>query len=187
MKTASALEDLRFAVEFAQLDLAGLSPRERQRVYKRVLLLLNRKDAQLGLIGIADFNQELLLPQLRDIAAQVINDLFRDWPGHTRLRVTLEFEIWREHFRPAVRLFAATEDQFRYQLVRLVQTVGVEKILRCAAPRARSTEPCGRIFVKATRKEFCSTRCQTRTYMRTHPDRTREDKNDGKTTRTRRR
>jgi predicted RNA-binding Zn ribbon-like protein len=44
--------------------------------------------------------------------------------------------------------------------VRLLTTTAVHRLRRCAAP------DCGRVFVKATVKDFCSTRCQSRTYMR---------------------
>ncbi len=60
-------------------------------------------------------------------------------------------------------------DLFFYRLVRLLEQVGVERLRVCQAPdRSRPGGVCGRLFLKVTRKKYCSTRCQSRTYMREH-------------------
>ena len=51
-------------------------------------------------------------------------------------------------------------DRFRFSVLRILNTVGVDKLAICPAP------DCGRLFVRVTRKEYCSTRCQSRLYMR---------------------
>jgi hypothetical protein len=61
----------------------------------------------------------------------------------------------------------SVRDRFLYRVVQLVTTIGAEKVLRCQAPRVRSTTPCGRLFVKVTRKEFCTPTCAWRAHMRT--------------------
>jgi hypothetical protein len=63
----------------------------------------------------------------------------------------------------------------------LVQVVPQRLFMCKDAPR------CTRLFVKVTKKEFCSTRCQSRYYMRERRQREREQdaKQRGKATRTR--
>ena len=51
-------------------------------------------------------------------------------------------------------------DGFLYQVVRVMETGGAEKLSACAAA------DCPRLFLKVTKKIFCSTRCRSRTYMR---------------------
>ena len=78
----------------------------------------------------------------------------------------------------------APRDMFLSRLIRLLEHCDVETLRVCPAPE------CGRMFVKVTRKEFCSTQCQSRVYMRKYralaasPN---KKERHGKTTRTRRR
>ena len=51
-------------------------------------------------------------------------------------------------------------DRFLYRVIRLLHDVGFDKLRTCRRP------DCDRLFFKVTRKEFCSTRCQSRFYMR---------------------
>jgi hypothetical protein len=72
-------------------------------------------------------------------------------------------------------------DVLLFQILNLVQRVGLSRLRRC---------PCGRVFAKTGRREFCSNRCQKRIYMRALREeerRERERKRHDKTTRTRRR
>ena len=48
-------------------------------------------------------------------------------------------------------------DVLIFQIVHLVQKVGPDRLRRC---------PCGRVFAKTGRREFCSDQCQKRFYMR---------------------
>jgi uncharacterized protein with beta-barrel porin domain len=74
----------------------------------------------------------------------------------------------------------AAADVLTFQIVHLVQRVGLERLRRC---------PCGRVFAKTGRREFCSDRCQKRYYMRAlRSEKRRERKRrrrHGKKTRTR--
>ena len=47
------------------------------------------------------------------------------------------------------------------QLMSLLMQVGLSQIRICTAP------DCDRLYVKVFRREFCSVRCQSRTYMKT--------------------
>jgi hypothetical protein len=55
---------------------------------------------------------------------------------------------------------ADTHDLVVLQLIALLQQVGLRHVRACRAP------DCVRIYVKTYRREFCSVRCQKRTYMR---------------------
>jgi hypothetical protein len=59
-------------------------------------------------------------------------------------------------------------DRFINRLIRAFENVGLEKLQVCQAPAPGRHDDaiCGRLFLKVTRKEYCSTRCQSRTYMR---------------------
>lgn len=84
-------------------------------------------------------------------------------------------------------------DRFLNRVIRLFEEVGLDKLQVCQALQpGRDDAICGRLFLKVTRKEFCSTRCQSRTYMRgysqTASEATRKrGSRHGNTTRTRRR
>jgi hypothetical protein len=68
-------------------------------------------------------------------------------------------------------------DVLTFQIVHLVQKVGLDRLRRCL---------CGRVFAKTGRREFCSDQCQKRFYMRARraQEREREQRTrQGKTTR----
>lgn len=53
--------------------------------------------------------------------------------------------------------------------------------------RVRTCPECSRLFVKVTRKEYCSTRCQSRVYMRTLRKREKDAKKGGRRAKARKR
>lgn len=59
-----------------------------------------------------------------------------------------------------VTLRGSVGDVFYYQIARVLQAAGANRLRTCPA------EDCGRLFVKVTKKAYCSTRCQSRIYMR---------------------
>lgn len=72
-------------------------------------------------------------------------------------------------------------DVLLYQVATLLETVPIERLARCQA------RDCGQLFVKRSNKVFCSTRCQSRTYMQHWRAEERAEKEaliHGKTTRT---
>jgi hypothetical protein len=48
--------------------------------------------------------------------------------------------------------------RFLYQIVRVLEGAGVERLRACPE--------CAQLFVKVTKKQFCSVQCQSRVYMR---------------------
>lgn len=64
------------------------------------------------------------------------------------------------------------------QTLRLLHAVGIDRLLTCQ---------CGRVFAKRGRREFCSSRCRGRVYMRAYraPEKPEGSSIHGKTTRTR--
>lgn len=70
------------------------------------------------------------------------------------------------------------DDVLYFRLLNLCQLAGAEALKECN---------CGKLFVKTGRREYCSTKCQKRVYMRTQraTDRKQREKRHGKTTRTR--
>jgi hypothetical protein len=92
---------------------------------------------------------------------------------------------------PLILVGGPASDVFWFQFMNALRMVGLDRIMRCAAP------DCDRLFVKVGRREYCSTRCQKRIYMRTSFRRklppnirrrsTGKERSYVKTTRTRRR
>ena len=56
----------------------------------------------------------------------------------------------------------SVHDVFWYQLLGVPSGQSLEPIRRCAAP------DCGQLFYRVRRKQYCSTRCRNRAYMRTY-------------------
>jgi endogenous inhibitor of DNA gyrase (YacG/DUF329 family) len=71
-------------------------------------------------------------------------------------------QVWRDaQVGPGVHLSTGSDsvrDLVLYRLLRLLERVGTDKLQACGE--------CQRLFIKVTRKEFCSTRCQGRVNMR---------------------
>jgi len=72
--------------------------------------------------------------------------------------VVLSF--WCVRQRGRVRVFPLGNPVYLvvYEVARVLEAVGFEKLKACPE--------CKRLFVKVTKKRFCSTRCQSRAYMR---------------------
>jgi len=80
---------------------------------------------------------------------------------------SMRFGLKRHGSGVVVTRAGALRDLFLYRLVRLLEEVGAERLQVCQAPdRTHTDGTCGRLFLKVTRKQYCSTRCQSRTYMR---------------------
>lgn len=103
----------------------------------------------------------------KDLQAEV-GDLLRGLATNreAQLGLTVRFDVKRVKKRVVVARGGQTRDLYLYALLRIVEQVGVDKVLACPAPKPRSDEPCGRLFLKVTRKECCSSRCQSRRLMR---------------------
>jgi CGNR zinc finger len=169
------LEALQWALAFVQTDLADARMADLQRHRQALDAFLNPLRPttcapvppldRAGLMAL----QAVLQSFLRDIAGR----------GHVEVDLRLRFWAVRQRrpgkkagrrygppdpgaWRPEVDVLVYGEpnDWVRYRAIRLLEDLGAEKLLICPAPE------CGRLFFKVTRKEFCSTRCQSRIYMR---------------------
>jgi hypothetical protein len=179
-------DGLRFVVDFAHVDLARAPKRQLRQAAWGVQLLINRetpghwaKKAEPDLV---------FLQALQERARVVLGDFVKG-------SVAIEGDLLLTHVltrgedgRAHRYVHGSPLDLFAYQLVRVLETGGAEKLSACPAPE------CGRIFLKVTKKRFCSQRCQSREYMREYRangfmplGRTgnRKDTRHGKTTRTR--
>src|SRR5262245_35662752 len=102
-------------------------------------------------------------PQQPPVDATLQNEIKAILRGLTENReyeieLRIRFGIKRHASGIVVTRGSRTErDVFLYQLIRLLEDVGVERLRACPE--------CGRLFLKVTRKQFCSTRCQAKVNM----------------------
>jgi hypothetical protein len=136
--------------------------------------------------------------KVQEATRALLDDLWRDgaagfdlrWNGIIAFRPTRERASHRR-LRVMVNSDAMSlPDRFTYRLIRLLEVHG-DKLRECHAPKSGSNEPCGRLFLKVTRKEFCSEQCRARAHRRHERRGTLElaprKERDGKATRKRRR
>jgi hypothetical protein len=180
-----AAKYLQGAVQFAQLDLSKFSGKELATVERVVQRIIHRGEpATLVAQGALDRRtlavlQERALELLRSIATPAAK------PLTIAGDLLLTFVAVREDDATvSVRVLGSPLDRFQYQLIRLLQEAGVEKLLTCPAHKARpDTGICGRLFLKVTQKNYCSTQCQSRAYMRDYRPPSRREFKRGKKTR----
>lgn len=151
-------DGLRFVVDFAQVDLGQASPRQLRELAWGVLLLINRETpGHWAKQPDADLR---FLQALQDRARTILEQFVRG-PVAIEGDLVLTFIVTRDdEGRVRVQVHGSPLDRFCYQIVRVLETGGAAKLLACPAPE------CGRIFLKVTKKRFCSPRCQSRIYMR---------------------
>jgi hypothetical protein len=167
-----SLAALGFAVEFAQVDLDLVSPDQLFSIQRGVRALLNRgrpAEWREPPRSPALYTEELLYLQkrtldlLHDVATKrgftVANDLVLTFFG-------IQYPAGGSSIRVIVQ--GSPVDLLLYQVIKLLEETGSERLLVCAAPQAgtHDSAPCGRLFIKVTQKRHCSTRCQSRAYMR---------------------
>jgi hypothetical protein len=188
---------LRVALEFVGADLSSKGSAETWNKRIRAFLRPGETVVDRGGIlisGLFDVHPPLdgaSLASLQREAREFIGSLVRRRDGRagssTPLTITTRTTAidvsdliprrkWKGPRHPVLLMIDGdTRDLFLFQLVRLIEQIGTDKVLECPAP------DCGQLFVKQTRKEYCSTRCQSRIYMRN----LRRELANGKTTRTR--
>jgi hypothetical protein len=177
----SPADALRFVIEFAQADIqrAGRRDLDAAELAIRQLLGLTIEHPDRHDFAAKGWGNEPPIPRVElehlhaDARGFLQNIVTR---GHTDgVEVTLRFSVARATARrkkrspeeytihyPSVWIVAngSSRDRFRYRLIRLLEDVGLDKLLLC------KRKDCKRLFFKMTRKEFCSPRCQSRQYMR---------------------
>lgn len=149
---------LRFVVEFLQVDLGQAPKRQLRQAAWGVQLFINRETP--GYWAKKDAPDLAFLRALQERARAVFGQ-FVQGPVAIEGDLVLTFIVARDdEGRVRVQVHGSPLDLFAYQLVRVLEAGGAKKLSACPAPE------CGRIFLKVTRKRFCSQRCQSRIYMR---------------------
>jgi hypothetical protein len=180
-------EALRFIVEFAQTDIKG----------EGIDLLTTRGLRFLApsfeaLWEIADDDARPLTEKLLDLQSELRDFIARiaALPSTDVLKVPfsdLRLRLTRDR-KGDVHIEATghLRDVFLYRTVQLLEIVGTNKLGICQAPMPRDpARRCGHVFVRVTQKEYCSTKCQSRTYMRGQRQEEKKGRRYGKTSRPR--
>jgi hypothetical protein len=120
-------------------------------------------------------------------ARELLEDLWRDGSAGYDIHLSgiISFRSTRE--RPTnsrLRLMENTDamsvrDRFLHRVVRLLETHG-GNLRRCPAELPGTSDPCGRLFLKLTRKEYCSEECRARMYRRRERRDAREEARRGR-------
>jgi hypothetical protein len=184
----SSLPALQFAIELAQMtdqELGGASERVRQFVF-----------VPDWVEGRASRPTEETLRTIQSATRSLLASVVKS--GFAMARLQLVVVVARPELVPPSRKDARVMtsvdaspllDRFLYRVIRLLEEIGIEKLQVCRAPQAgRDDAICGRMFMRVTRKEFCSARCQSRAYMRTYVvagNAKRKGRRNGKTPRQR--
>jgi len=153
---------LTFLVDFAQVDLSGLRPPQRHALVRDVRHLLDRESAP-GAELAADLSDPVLAEmQRRAYRAIAPAGGPRGFAMAGDLILSF-YALPADDGRWHIQVRGTTLHRLLYQALRVVGAVGLSKVQRCPAPK------CGRLFVqRVTRKQYCSTRCQARAYMRAY-------------------
>ena len=170
------IQALQFAVEFAQMDLTHAKPKDLSRVAARLDALLN-PDHPHTWAPVPALDRAALVALQGALHATLTEIISRGWVERA---VRLQLLAVRPR-RPGAKgsrgpygrpdpgawaadvgllVYGEPRDWLLYRVMRLLEELGAEKLQVCPAP------DCGRLFFKVTRKEYCSTRCQSRIYMR---------------------
>jgi hypothetical protein len=157
-KVRDPVNALAFLVDFAQLDPAALATDPRGALELRVQALLHREHpARRVQPGHLSRAQMRVMQQRTRL---ILEGLASGGPVGIAGDLLLSFYLLPTAAgHVAEHVLGRPEDLFVYQVKQVLMATGTARIKKCPA--------CGRLFVKRTRKEFCSTRCQSRTYMRT--------------------
>jgi hypothetical protein len=130
--------------------------------------------------------------EVRTLLLDLVNDGYAAYDVHLR-GIVGHIPDSRRRSRHVLRAMMnrdamSVRDRFIHRLVYLLETVGRDKIHTCKALRPKPDDGiCGRVFLKVTRKEYCSVQCQSRMNMRNYRQRNtrRKGARHGKATRTR--
>lgn len=155
------IDALRFIVEFAQMDLPPTSMRQLQAVERQVQRFINREMP--GHWVNAATPDRVLLGALQSRAFSLLHLLVTVKPVRNLAiagDLQLSFYAVREGSSVRVMVMGSPLDRLLYQIIRVLEVIGFDKLFECPAPE------CGRLFLKVTKKRFCSQRCQSRIYMR---------------------
>jgi hypothetical protein len=163
------------AVAFAQVDVAH-APDATLASLSRLVVRFLQRDMKAQPSRPFD-REELATIQQRSL--NLLYDLTIGPEDSFHVVQGLQLSFMAERHRAGRVTFAVhgePVDVYLYQLVQLLRDVGVDRLALCPAHLPRSTKRCGRLFVKVTKKHFCSARCQSRAYMTQKRDRERRER-----------
>jgi hypothetical protein len=163
----TATTDLRDAVEFAQMDLSKASAKKLETCELFVQRIIHR--GELGrYVKPGEIDRRTLIT-LQESALEILESITTPRESHIAVSGDLKLSFSAvEDADGVLRIvtLGSVMDRFQYHLIRLIVESGIEKLRACPAHRPRpETGTCGRIFLKVTNKDHCSTRCQSRAYM----------------------
>jgi uncharacterized C2H2 Zn-finger protein len=146
---------LLYFVDFAQQDLAAATPRQLRETALQMEAFLRREERGHYIAG-----TPLNLKWLRVMQGRALGVL-KGFASGTRFAIAgdllLSFYGMPEEGKTRIRAYGDPVARMLYIAMRVIESVGAEKILTCPA--------CGRLFLKVTKKKYCSARCQSRVYM----------------------
>jgi hypothetical protein len=154
-----AIDALKAIVNFAQLpDLQQATPAGLRKIEQSVQRFINRESP-----GHWRFEGEApdwkRLEALRERAYRLLKAFAeRGVAPAGDLRLTFVAALQDGSVR--VHVTGEAEARLPYQIVRVLEAVGPDRLLKCPA--------CGRMFVKVTKKSYCSTRCYGTAYMKVY-------------------
>ena len=192
--------ELQLLVDFAQMDLATTTKTTRRSMLRRLTRLLyperprgraasafGKVAAEAGMVAVCtgrtarlvDALTDAALPSLQDELLHVLTQVAGD-QGIASVDLALTFtSIWAAPVRGpgwnVMALDASTRDLLLYRLMMLIEVLGAQKLGICRSPFKNGEGDdieCGRLFVKVTRKRYCSATCQRRIYMQGYIPRT---------------
>ena len=145
---------LRFLVEFSQADVESA---RHVTILSRRLAGFLQSAAPGSAFGTLD---RAAIRHLQQRTFEILNDAAQRRSFTVAGDLVLTFWAFSDGAAFRVDVGGSPLDRLLYQTIRVLEAVGPGKLLACPAPG------CGKIFVKITKKRFCSQRCQSRIYMR---------------------
>jgi hypothetical protein len=184
------LEALGFVVDFAQMDLGQASPAQLKAAERRVRQLSSITMDRPNRFEWASHRSWPAIPRaeferLHADARRLLTGLAMSGEGTVNVRLmfstpralsSFRLSTGRAVYLPALWLEVngSPRDLFLYRVIRLLDELGSGKLHTCPEPK------CGRLFFKRTRKEYCSTLCQSRAYMRGYREKSITTKRTGR-------
>jgi hypothetical protein len=152
-----AIDALKAIVNFAQLpDLQQATPEQLRRIERSVQRFINRESPGHWRYegGTPDWKA---LEVLRAKAHSMLNGYVDVGIALTGDLGTLNLVLSRHH---DTHVTGDVQHRLPFQIWRVLDAVGRDRLLKCPG--------CGKLFVKVTKKTYCSTRCYGTTYMKAY-------------------
>jgi hypothetical protein len=159
---------LAFAIAFAQMDLDALSPVQLWGVHWNSFAVIKH-----------DLGREWFPPWpvsiavLRGLQGQTFALLYdvvlRNATSVYELNLNLTLVPLSAGGLVRVHIDGRYDHVLRYRVAQALDAIGTSKVMKCPATYRRKGQPdqqCGRLFLKRTTGEYCSSRCEKRMTMR---------------------